>query len=105
MCARVGNQWSRGVVTARVRTDVVQSLHHQRRDLHQSTYPIPLRRSGLILLSSGIRFWVFCEVYLCVFYFVYCLHTEIYQKSQTKKSYLPLSYNPESCKFSFQLIC
>jgi hypothetical protein len=38
MCARIGNQWSRGVVTARVRTDIVQSLHHQHRDLHQSTY-------------------------------------------------------------------
>jgi hypothetical protein len=67
MCARVGNQQSCGVVTARVRTDVVWSLRHQRRDLHQSTYPVPLERSGLILLSSGIRFWVSCEVYLCVF--------------------------------------
>jgi hypothetical protein len=38
MCARVGNQWSHGVVTARIRTDAVRSLHHQRRDLHQSTY-------------------------------------------------------------------
>jgi hypothetical protein len=38
MCAWVGNQWSRGVVTARVQTDAVQSLRHQRRDLHQSTY-------------------------------------------------------------------
>jgi hypothetical protein len=62
-----GNQRSRGVVIARVRTDAVQSLRHQRRDLHQSTYPVPLGRSGLILLSSGIRFWVSCEVYLCVF--------------------------------------
>jgi hypothetical protein len=67
MCARVGNQQSRGVVTARVRTDIGQSLHHQRRDLHQSTYPVPLGRLGLILLSSGIRFWVSREVYLCVF--------------------------------------
>jgi hypothetical protein len=67
MCAWVGNQRSRGVVTERVRTDVVRSLRHQRRDLHQSTYPVPLRRSGLILLSSGIRFWVSGEVYLCVF--------------------------------------
>jgi hypothetical protein len=67
MCARVGNQQSRGVVTARVRTDAVQNLHHQRRDLHQSTYPVPLRRSGLILLSSDIRFWISCEVLLCVF--------------------------------------
>jgi hypothetical protein len=39
VCAWVGNQWSRGVVTARVRTDAVQSFHHQRRDLHQLTYP------------------------------------------------------------------
>jgi hypothetical protein len=30
---------SRGVVIAWVQTDVVLSLHHQRRDLHQSTYP------------------------------------------------------------------
>jgi hypothetical protein len=35
MCARVGNQRSRGVGTARVRTDTVLSLCHQRRDLHQ----------------------------------------------------------------------
>jgi hypothetical protein len=51
VCARGGNQRSRGVVTGRVQTDAVQSLRHQRRDLHQSTYPVPLRRSGLILLS------------------------------------------------------
>jgi hypothetical protein len=67
MCARVGNQRSRGVVTTRVRTDAVRSLRHQHRDLHQSTYLVPLERSGLILLSSGIRFWVFREVYLCLF--------------------------------------
>jgi hypothetical protein len=39
MCARVGNQRSHGVVTARVRTNAVWSLRHQHRDLHQSTYP------------------------------------------------------------------
>jgi hypothetical protein len=38
MCARVGNQRSRGIVTARLRTDAVRRLRHQRRDLHQSTY-------------------------------------------------------------------
>jgi hypothetical protein len=53
MCARVGNQRSRGVVTAWVQTDAVRSLRHQRRDLHQSTYPVPLGRSELILLSQG----------------------------------------------------
>jgi hypothetical protein len=55
VCAQVGNQRSRGVVTARVRTDDVRSLRYQRRDLHQLTYPVPLRRSGLILLSCGTR--------------------------------------------------
>jgi hypothetical protein len=67
MCARVGNQRGRGVVTARVRTGAVHSLCHQRRDLHQLTYPVPLKILGLILLSSGIRFWVSCEIYLCIF--------------------------------------
>jgi hypothetical protein len=67
MCACAGNQRSCGVVTARVRTDAVWSPHHQRRDRHQLTYPVPLGRSQLVLLSSGIRFWVSCEVYLCVF--------------------------------------
>jgi hypothetical protein len=54
MCAWVDNQQSRGVVIARVRTDAVRSLRHERRDLHQSTYPIPLGRSGLILLSQPL---------------------------------------------------
>jgi hypothetical protein len=39
VCAWVGNQWRRGVVTVWVRTDAVQSLRHQHRDLQQSTYP------------------------------------------------------------------
>jgi hypothetical protein len=55
MCAQVGNQWSRGVVTARVRIDTVRSLRHQRRDIHQSTHPVPLGRSRLILLSQGMK--------------------------------------------------
>jgi hypothetical protein len=37
MCVCVGNQRSRGVVIARLRSSV-QSLLHQRRDLYQSTY-------------------------------------------------------------------
>jgi hypothetical protein len=37
MFARVGNQWSRGILIARLRS-FVQSLLHQRRDLHQLTY-------------------------------------------------------------------
>jgi hypothetical protein len=37
MCTRVDNQWSHGVVIARLRSSV-WSLLHQRRDLHQSSY-------------------------------------------------------------------
>jgi hypothetical protein len=37
VCVRVGNQWSRGVVIAKLRSSV-QSLLQQCRDLHQSTY-------------------------------------------------------------------
>jgi hypothetical protein len=62
MCTRVGNQRSRGVVTARVQTDDVRSLHHQRRDLHQLTYPVPLRRSGLILLSWSRDFTLYLSL-------------------------------------------
>jgi hypothetical protein len=54
VCARVGNQRCRGVVTAWVRMDAVRSLRHQCRDPHQSTYPVPLRSSGLILLSEDV---------------------------------------------------
>jgi hypothetical protein len=39
-------------VIARVRTDAVRSLRYQHRDLHKSTYHIPLKRSGLIILSG-----------------------------------------------------
>jgi hypothetical protein len=37
MCARVGNQWSRGVVIVRLQSPI-QGLLHQRQDLHQLTY-------------------------------------------------------------------
>jgi hypothetical protein len=38
VCTWVGNQQNCGVLTARVRTNAVRSLHHQRRDIHQSIY-------------------------------------------------------------------
>jgi hypothetical protein len=61
MCAHVDNQRSSDVVIARLRLSV-QSLLHQHRDLHQSTH--------LYLVedwepSSGIRFQVAREVFLC----------------------------------------
>jgi hypothetical protein len=80
MCARVGNQRSHGVVTARVRTDAVQSLRHQRRDLHQLTYPYLSedRDSSYYQVVSDFGFSL---RYTCVSF-------------SKKKSYLPLSYNP-----------
>jgi hypothetical protein len=54
VCARVDNQRSRGIVTARVQTDAVRSFRHQYQDLHQSTYPVPLERSELILLPGRL---------------------------------------------------
>jgi hypothetical protein len=54
MCARIGNQQSHCVVTAWVQTNTVRSLHHQRWNLHQSTYPVHLGISGLILLSEFV---------------------------------------------------
>jgi hypothetical protein len=65
MCACVGNQQSRGVVITRLQSSV-QSLLHQRRDLHQSTYlyltkdqkPTPYqRRQG----SGKKEPWPGCE--------------------------------------------
>jgi hypothetical protein len=65
VCTRVGNQRSCGVVTAQVRTDAVRSLHHQRRDLHQSTYPYLLedRDSSYYQVISDFGFPV---RYTCV---------------------------------------
>jgi hypothetical protein len=53
MCARVGNQQSRGVVTARVRIDAVQRLRHQCRDLYQSTYPYLSEDRDLFYYQNG----------------------------------------------------
>jgi hypothetical protein len=102
MCARVGNQQSRGVVTARVRTDTVRSLRHQRRDLHQLTYPVPLGRSGLILLSQGylnvqftyIAIYSFSSTYIAIYSFIYIhcnlfIHLHTLQSIRSKEGFWP----------------
>jgi hypothetical protein len=100
MCARVGNQRSRGVVTARVRTDAVRSLRHQRRDLHQSIYPVPLGRSGLFLLSlvSGFGFPV---RYTCVPFSLFTAFIPRSTEKAKKNSYLPFSYTLRATNFCF----
>jgi hypothetical protein len=70
VCAQVGNQRSHGVVTARVQTDVVRSLRHQRRDLHQSDLP---RTSQKIRTHPTIRWWVGNIVVLSVGVAVPCV--------------------------------
>jgi hypothetical protein len=65
MCAQVGNQQSRGVVTARVRTDDVRSLRYQRRDLHNrlTLYLLKDRDSSYYPVVSDFGFPV---RYTCV---------------------------------------
>jgi hypothetical protein len=93
MCAWVGNQQIRGVVIARVRTDVVQSLHHQHQDLHQSTYPYLSedRDSSYYHVVSDFGFPV---RYTCVSFSLFPAFIPRSTKKAKKSSYLPLSYNP-----------
>jgi hypothetical protein len=94
MCAQVGNQWSRGVVTTWVQTDVVRSIHHQHRDLHQSTYPYLSedRNSSYYQVVSDFGFPV---RYTCVSFSLFTVFTpRSTEKAKQKNSYLPLSYNP-----------
>jgi hypothetical protein len=93
MCAQVGNQRSRGVVTARVQTDAVRSLHHQRRDLHQSTYPYLSkdRDSSYYQVLSDFGFPM---RYTCVSFSLFLAFIPRSTEKAKKNSYLPLSYNP-----------
>jgi hypothetical protein len=93
VCARVGNQRSCGVLTARVQTDAVRSLHHQRRDLHQSTYPYISedRDSAYYQVVSDFGFSL---RYTCVSFNLFPVFKLRSTKKAKKNSYLPLSYNP-----------
>jgi hypothetical protein len=93
MCAWVGNQQSRGVVTARVQTDVVWSLRHQRRDLYQSTYPYLSEDRDSSYYQVVLDFG-FPLRYTCVYVSLLPVFIPRSTKKAKKKSYLPLSYNP-----------
>jgi hypothetical protein len=72
--AWVGSQRSHGVVTKRIRADVVRRLHHQRRDLHQSTYLILSEdwESSYYQVVSDFGFPMRCTgVYFTFFQFSY----------------------------------
>jgi hypothetical protein len=95
MCARVGNQRSRGVVTARVRSDAVRSLRHQR---EISTNRLT-RTSQKIGTHPTIKWyqilgfpWGILVCLLVCFLFSY----RDPPKKPKKNSYLPLSYNLSS---------
>jgi hypothetical protein len=93
MCARVSNQRSRGVVTARVRTDPIRSLRHQCRDLRQSTYPYLSedRDSSYYQVVPDFGFPV-RYTYVCFSLFLVFIPRSTEKAKKT--SYLPLSYNP-----------
>jgi hypothetical protein len=92
MCARIGNQRSHGVVTARVRIDVVRSLRHQRRDLHQLTYPY-LSKDRDSFYYQVVSDFGFLVRYTCVSFSLFPVFIPR-STEKIKKSYLPLSYNP-----------
>jgi hypothetical protein len=92
VCAKVGNQRSRGVVTARVRTDAVWSLHHQRRDLHNLTYPY-LSEDWDSSYYQVVSDFGFPMMYTCVSFSLFPIFILSTEKAK-KNSYLPLSYNP-----------
>jgi hypothetical protein len=93
VCARVGNQRSRGVVIVRVRTNAVQSLCHQRRDVHQLIYPYLSedRDSSYYQVVSDFGFPM---RYTCVSFSLFPIFIPRSTEKVKKKSYLPLSYNP-----------
>jgi hypothetical protein len=94
MCARVGNQQSRGVVTARVRTDAVRSPCHQHGDLHQSTYPY-LSEGQDSSYFQVVSYFGFPMRYTCVSFSLFTAFIAgSTEKAKQKNSYIPLSYNP-----------
>jgi hypothetical protein len=103
MCARVGNQRSCGIVTARVRTDAVRSLRHQRRDLHQLTYPIPLERSDSSYYQVVSDFG-FPVRYTCVSFSLF----PVFMPRSTEKAKKIISsvvLSPLEPQISFQILC
>jgi hypothetical protein len=93
MCAQVGNQRSCGVVTARVRTDAVRSLHHQHRNLHQSTYPYLLEDRDSSYYQVVLDFG-FPVRYTCVSFSLFPVFIPRSTEKAKKNSYLSMSYNP-----------
>jgi hypothetical protein len=77
---RIDNQQNGGVVAARVQSSV-QSLHHQRRDLHQLTYLYlsedqdPTSHQELSDFRLLVRYFYVPLVKFTV------IHTEIYRKA------------------------
>jgi hypothetical protein len=99
MCAQIDNQWSHGVVTARVYC-YVQSLDHQHRDLHQSTYMYLSkdRDSTSHQVVSDFRFPI--RYYRVSSSFVTIFHTEIHQKNQKIYTFRrPIAVEPLQISF------
>jgi hypothetical protein len=93
MCAQVGNQRSRGVVTVRPRIDAIRSLHHQHQDLDQSTYLYLLedRDSSYYQVVSDFGF---PGRYTCVCFSLFPVFIPRSTKKAKQNSYLLMPYNP-----------
>jgi hypothetical protein len=103
MCAWVGNQRSRGVVTAQVRTDVVQGLHRQHRDLHQSTYPYLSKDRDSSYYQVVLDFG-FLVRYTCVSFSLFPVFI-LRSTEKAKKIISSAVPKPLEPQISFQLLC
>jgi hypothetical protein len=79
-CVCVGNQRSRGVLIARLRSSV-RSLLHQRRDLHQSTY-LYLSKDREPTSHQVVTDFRLSVRYYRVLLISFCLCTKLHQKRQ-----------------------
>jgi hypothetical protein len=103
MCAQVGNQWRCGVVTARVGTGAVRSLRHQRRDLHQSTYPY-LSEDQDSSYYHVVSDFEFSMRYTCVSFSLFPVFIPRSTEKAKKKFISSAVLQPLEPQISFQLL-
>jgi hypothetical protein len=92
VCAGVDNQWSRGVVIARLQSSV-RSLLHQYQDFHQSTY-FYLAEDRELTSHQVVSDFRLPVRYFCVLYSLFLSLYHAPSKKPKKIIHFPLSYSP-----------
>jgi hypothetical protein len=92
--AQIDNQWMSGVVTSRIRCSI-QGLHHQRRDLQQSTYHYLLKYQYSTSHQVVSDFRLHVMYYRVSFSFVTIFHIEIHPKAPKNYTFrCPIAFEP-----------